>query len=350
MEYKTENDFELIPYMHFGEHHQMGNFVVDPTGKVLLISRQKLSDLFTQLNEAKRRKLLIVHDEAHELGSQGHRDRLAGEHARFPYRLGLTATSERNYDEVGNEFITQEIGEVMFEFPLDNAIERGVLCEFDYIPIEYALTEDDKNRIGKLRAWRARQEEEGNPMSDEEFAIALAKIYKTAEAKPSMFSEHLAEHRGGAGDLVKNTVVFVETMEYGDKILPIIENYTNRYKTYYSGADQLHLQEFADGVLDCLITCHRLSQGIDLPKLENVILFSSSKGKLETIQRMGRCLRIDPDNSQKRAQVVDFVRINPVVRENPTTDQKRREWLEALSETRRRTEQNTIKAYQNASG
>ena len=58
--------------------------------------------------------------------------------------------------------------------------------------------------------------------------------------------------------------------------------------------------EFAQGKLDCLITCHRLSQGIDIQGLKNVFLIASDRSKLETIQRIGRCLRKNPKDPDKK--------------------------------------------------
>ena len=65
--------------------------------------------------------------------------------------------------------------------------------------------------------------------------------------------------------------------------------------------------QFARGEIDCLITCHRISQGIDIRALQNVFLFASARAKLETIQRIGRCFCTDPANPDKRARVIDFV-------------------------------------------
>ena len=92
---------------------------------------------------------------------------------------------------------------------------------------------------------------------------------------------------------------------------------------------------FARGEFDCLITCHRISQGIDIQALENVILFASARNKLETIQRIGRCLRFDPKNPDKRARVIDFVR--PGTNEGGilNADQERYAWLMGLSKIRK---------------
>lgn len=316
---------------HFGAQHEMTDFALKPQGAIILISRGALPGLVQLLPESKRHKLLIIHDEVHGLGSPENRNKLTGQHQSFGYRLGLSATPEREYDEVGVAFIESEIGPVIYQFGLKEAIERGILCEFDYVPLEYALTQDDKDRLHNIYLKKAARERVGSPMSNEEIWTEIAKVYKTAEAKPYIFKQFLPQN----SDIRKSTIIFVETKEYGSRILPIIHKHTHLYRTYYGDDERLNLVEFADGNIDCLITCHRISQGIDIKNLKNVVLFSSARSKLETIQRIGRCLRYDPQNPAKRAKVIDFVRPQDPEDDIPNADQDRCDWLRQISRCRR---------------
>jgi len=69
----------------------------------------------------------------------------------------------------------------------------------------------------------------------------------------------------------------------------------------------------------------------------HIVLFSAARARLETIQRIGRCLRIDPTNPNKRAVVVDFIRTDKSDQEKdiPSADEERRAWLTQLAQTRR---------------
>ena len=74
-----------------------------------------------------------------------------------------------------------------------------------------------------------------------------------------------------------------------------------------------------------------LSEGIDIPSLENIFILASDSDRRETIQRIGRCLRIDKNNPNKRANVVDFIVHN---NEEPLKSEKERfEWLARISKT-----------------
>ena len=136
--------------------------------------------------------------------------------------------------------------------------------------------------------------------------------------------------------MLDRCIIFVETMEYGDEVLEIVHSRKPNFHTYYGGEDKRVLERFARGDLECLVTCHRLSEGIDIRSLKNVILFSSARARLETIQRIGRCLRVDPNDESKRSNIVDFIRSDVAIGpegETPT-DVARREWLEHLSAIR----------------
>ena len=67
--------------------------------------------------------------------------------------MGLSATPERAYDEEGNKFIEQEVGPVIFEFKLEDAIRKGILCEFDYTPLFYEYDDEDKQKRKAAYAW-----------------------------------------------------------------------------------------------------------------------------------------------------------------------------------------------------
>ena len=315
---------------HYRRFREVGSFVADPDASILLVSRDvahiALSDVDVELG----RYTLLIHDEVHRLGSPGNRARLEGLSNRVEYRLGLSATPERPYDDEGNSFIVQHIGPVIMDFGVEQAIARGILSPFNYYPLSYEATEDDRRRIRAVYAQRSAREAEGQPMSDAELWTKIASVYKTSSAKIPIFEEFI----GGHEDLLERCIIFADTMEFGRRVLDCVHQYRSSFHTYFTGEEKLTLQRFATGDLECLVTCHRLSEGIDIRSLSTVVLFSSEKGRLETIQRIGRCLRTDPAQPWKVANVVDFIRIQDDGRFS-TTDGDRQDWLMGLSTLRR---------------
>lgn len=320
-----------LVYKHFERHHELGEFALDPHHALLVVSREQLHKIIARLPDKAKAKMLIVHDEVHGLGTPSLVRNLARAHDSFNWKLGLSATPDRAYDAAGNAFIETALGKTLFKFPLEAAIQRGVLSEFDYLPLAYDLTDGDRERLAAVYAKKAARAHEGNPMRDEELWTEIAKVYKTAEMKPTVFADHLQSHP----EWLNRAIVFVETKEYGAQILTIVDRYTHRYRTYYAEDDRAHLVSFANGEIDCLITCHRISQGIDIRSLSTVVLFASARAKLETIQRIGRVLRTDPNDPGKRALVIDFVRPSAPGDTFLNADQERCAWLTELAKTRR---------------
>lgn len=318
-------------YRHFGDDHQGMTFALAPKNAVLVVSRNQLGKFLPMLKDRETARTLVVHDEVHGLGAPFNRSSLDGKHKRFGYVLGLSATPEREYDDDGTAFIEREIGPTVFTFGLEDAIKRGILCEFDYVPLPYQLTQGDRERLKLVYARQAAREKSGQPMSKEELWTELAKVYKTAELKPGVFAAYLATNPA----ILNGCILFVEEREYGERILPILHNAGVRYRTYYADDDRENLIMFGKGEIDCVITCHKISQGIDIRSLRSVVLFSSARARLETIQRVGRCLRTDPGNPDKRATVVDFILEADEDASGPTADEVRRDWLQGLSEIRR---------------
>ena len=149
-----------------------------------------------------------VDDEVDGLGSSGNTDNPGGWSNDIRFRLGLSATAEREDDQEGNKFIEEHIGPVIFEFDLKDAIKRGILTGFNYHPLSYNLTEDDKKRVSAVYARQKARAEEGNPMSTEEFAMAIALVYKTSPAKTPIFDEFIRTRQY----LLKRCIWFVETL------------------------------------------------------------------------------------------------------------------------------------------
>lgn len=314
------------------ERHRQGNeYALGSERALVVVSRSQLRRVLDRMPKGAKARTLIIHDEVHGLGMPSLQQELAGQHAAFGWRVGLSATPERTYDQAGNDFVRAELGPTVYEFPLERAISRGVLAEFDYLPLSYDLTAGDKARIQALYAKKAARLRAGNPMSNEEIWTEIARIYKTAEMKPEVYKAYLDEHP----ETLKRSIIFVETKEYGEQVLDIVDEHTNRYRTYYAEDDRDHLVEFARGGIDCLITCHRISQGIDIQSLNSVVLFASARARLETVQRIGRCLRLDPSRPEKRALVIDFVRPPQPGDTVPNADQDRAAWLTQLATTRR---------------
>jgi superfamily II DNA or RNA helicase len=315
-------------FRQFYKYSEGQTYLLQQRGSVLVVSRENLAAVIARITPADALKTMIIHDEIHGMGSPSMVKNLSGTHKNFKYKLGLSATPEREYDAAGSAFIESEVGPTIFTFGIEDAIKKGILVEFDYLPLPYDLSDSDRNRLKAVKAREAIRKKEGRPMSKEEIWRDLAYVYKTAENKPLTFKHYLYDHP----EAIKNSIIFVADREYGSRILEVISQISHNYRTYYAEDDQDNLIQFSDGKIDTLITCHKISQGIDIQKLKTVILVSSDRARLETIQRIGRCLRRDPTDPTKRALVIDFCMDNS---SEKSADAGRSEWLTGLSNIKR---------------
>jgi len=213
-------------------------------------------------------------------------------------------------------------------FELKDAIQKNILAPFNYYPLDYIASEEDKERIKSVYSLKARRQHDGNPMTKEEFWTKLAQVYKSSRVKQEVFNSFIKTRQ----DLLTRCIIFVDNKKYALEVLEYVHQYRSDFHTYLSGDDEETLKKFAKGELECLVACHRLSEGIDIQSLNTVILFSSDRARLETIQRVGRCLRTDPNNPDKIANVIDFIR------DDSKTDEDRKKWLEEISKIRPKEE------------
>lgn len=311
-------------YRHYDTFKERQQYIRNPENSILVISNENLPLVLKSISEAQGKKTLLVYDEVHRLGAPENVKALKGLSDHIRYVLGLSATPEREYDEEGNKFIQEHIGDTLMLFELKDAIQKNILAPFHYFTLDYEASEEDRANVKRVYAQKAQRAKDGNPMSNEEFWTKLAQVYKSSRVKQKVFNTFIKTRQ----DLLRRCIIFVDTREYALEVLDYVHQYRSDFHTYLSGDDEETLKKFAKGELECLVACHRLSEGIDIQSLNTVVLFSSDRAKLETIQRVGRCLRTDPNNPDKVANVIDFIR------EDSTTDEERKEWLEEVSKFR----------------
>jgi superfamily II DNA or RNA helicase len=319
------------------EYRELASFILSDGNAVFLVSRdaKRLPEAIDRLliqDSSAHDTTLLVFDEVHGLGAPALVRSLSGKISPFRYRLGLSATPERDYDEIGNNFIKAEVGSIIFKFTLENAIEKGILCEFDYIAFDYQLTKKEKRKKRSIISRYAAKKKHGEVFDENDMYRELAMVNKTSEAKLPFFTSFIKEHP----EILNRCLIFVETKEYGVLVQNLIIDRLPDFHTYYGEDDEENLSRFAKGEIACLITCKKISEGVDIKSVKHIVLFSSDRGKLVTTQRIGRCLRINPDDPTKKAKVLDFVCTGSDEDNSESqSDNERKEWLTNLSRVRR---------------
>jgi DNA phosphorothioation system restriction enzyme len=262
-------------------------------------------------------KTLIVGDEAHNLGSS----RLESSLPRnIGLRLALSATPERQYDELGTEALLNYFGSIIQpEFTLADAIKQGALVNYLYYPVFVELTASESWEYAQLTkriGWTLNK----NPsfLGNDTLTSLLTKrsrLIATAANKLTCLKELMTSRLNtshtlfycGDGNLDAETrqidaVTHLLGKELGYRV--------NTYTTDTSLEERERLRrQFELGELQGLVAIRCLDEGIDIPAIKTAIILASSSNPRQFIQRRGRILRPHPGKSQ--ATLFDTIVIPP---------------------------------------
>lgn len=297
------------------------------------------SNVFFELNQFPKNKLLLIADEAHNLGGGMMSNRLAS--IKYLRRIGLSATPERQFDDVGNKKIIDFFGcneDYTFEYSMAEAIDNGALCRYYYYPHIVKLTDDEmvnyvdlSKKIVKIMGF---QDVESQEVLKKLFLKRKRIIHKAAN-KLSVFQQIVQERMSKKGNL-KYTLVYVpegnkpddyeaDIFEHSDTIVSdsetehLIDDFTRivrdtdphvtvRQFTSESKDRDSMLKGFADGTIDVLTSMKCLDEGVDVPRSEFAIFCASTGNPRQFIQRRGRVLRTHKD---KRSAVIHDLIVVP---------------------------------------
>lgn len=280
---------------------------------------------FQKLIKNLKQPLLFIVDEAHNLGSKKLRNQLP-DFAEF--RLGLSATPERWYDEEGTEELYKYFGEPVFEYGLKKAIEEKHLTQYNYYPVLVPLTDEELEeylKISEKITYMMASEEhdiddENSPLN--KLLIKRARITANAQNKLDYLEQEIINH-----DLTQTTHnliycgdgrVDIETQEeeirqieaatrlLGNKLGMLNSSYVAETST--DKRENL-LKNFSEGEIQALVAIRCLDEGVDVPATRRAFILASSTNPRQFIQRRGRVLR--KHEGKKLAEIWDFIVIPP---------------------------------------
>ena len=133
-----------IELLQMAEKYRKPN---EPTQNFIIISTYASyarENVFSILNSFERAKVLFIADEAHNMGSPSILKRLGT--INYLRRIGLSATPERQFDEDTNKKLFRFFGaeeKFTFEYSMEEAIQKGVLCRYYYYPHLVELTDEE---------------------------------------------------------------------------------------------------------------------------------------------------------------------------------------------------------------
>jgi superfamily II DNA or RNA helicase len=249
---------------------------------------------------------LLIADEVHATGSGIFRRILRED---FAYRLGLSATPLRIYDEEGTEKVLEYFGGIVYEFGLEKAIETGVLCEYDYSVYVTSLDQAEHEKYRQLTAKIRRNfgiSDEDNQRVNQ-LLIQRARIIKAAGSKLAIIDRIVQDHPLQqaliyCADIVQATEISSRLARQGWRVA--------RYSSLESDRAEL-LERLAKGHLDALVAVKCLDEGVDIPGVSQGIILASDASPRQFIQRRGRILRAA--KGKEKATLIDVLVVPPLV-------------------------------------
>ena len=263
-------------------------------------------------------KTLLIGDEVHNLGSEGF---ITDPPDFFDYRLGLSATPIRQYDEEGTAQLFEFFGPIVFQFTLEQAIGR-CLVGYEYYVHPVELTEDEMDawytlteKIGQV-AWQYKDAE-----ADDEYLMKLLRdrraLLENAENKIAALEDVLTQREDF--DQLQHTLIYAS--DKAPQQLKDVNALLNRHGvlfhqlTYEETGDhkrtQQIIQSFQEGTLRVLTAKRVLDEGVNIPEIEKAFILASTTVERQWVQRRGRLLRTCRKTDKTHSEIHDFIALPP---------------------------------------
>ncbi|RJQ15767.1 DEAD/DEAH box helicase [Candidatus Woesearchaeota archaeon] len=301
------------------------------------------SDKFMNIISELKCPILLIGDEVHGMGST---DRMNGLLSQYTFKLGLSATPNRYFDDAGTQELFRFFKKVVYSFDLHRAITeidpatgQTFLCPYEYHPIfvELTITEMDKYiKISKeIAILYAKKKKTVKDEIQLEFKQRQrADIVKNAENKLPIFSDLIDTLK--LKKTIKHTLVYCSPQQIvniqniiREKGRIIQHKFTSdedatKKSSKFNGLTEREflLDNFDNGVYDVLVAIKCLDEGVDVPSTQTAILVSSTGNPKEYIQRRGRVLRRYP--GKDKAIIYDLIVIPDLGLDSELADYERK--------------------------
>jgi superfamily II DNA or RNA helicase len=205
--------------------------------------------------------------------------------------LGLTGTPpKRGYSEKGK--LLNEFCPVVYTFKADDAVENGILNDYQIIVHKISLSNDKTYKV-KMSGKEFMASEEQNYMywtrridvgSGNMHMLRVMRMKAMMEyPSKEKYTKKLMESIGN------RCIVFANTQAQADRLCD---------HSYHSNNpdSEDNLKMFKEGKVTKLSTVLQLNEGINIPNLKQGIIMHAYGNERKASQRIGRLLRLNPDD------------------------------------------------------
>lgn len=244
--------------------------------------------------------ILFIGDEVHNLGSE-HKQK--GLLPAYDYRIGLSATPERYYDEEGSQFLLRYFGGTIYQYSLGDAIPEH-LSGYNYYP---EIVEMEPAELSEYQSYTTKIVSTKNSENTDDEALSRllqdrARIIKSAEAK-------FKKLRKIVQTVDIDHMLIYTNHEQIDRVQELLTEegvVQHRFTSEESDEERANiLDAFARGEFDALVAMKCLDEGVDVPSTKQAVMMSNSKNPMQFVQRRGRVLRREAGTGP--AEIYDMI-------------------------------------------
>jgi superfamily II DNA or RNA helicase len=280
---------------------------------VRMITVSTYDSAYLQAEVLGNRFMFLIFDEVHHLASQSYMQ--IGELYIAPYRMGLTATYER--DDQRHTILPSIVGDLVYAANIEEMAGEH-LSPYTHEKIYVELTpEEQRLYYEEMRVFNDYLREKGIVLkSVEDFHRFImltgrdrrareallarnraVKVALNSEAKLNLLGKQLALHRN------EKTLVFTL---HNDLVYKISRRFLIPAVTYQTPKVERReiLENFRTGDYRAIVTSQVLDEGVDVPDASVGFMLSGTGSTREYVQRLGRLLR---KVQGKQARLVEIV-------------------------------------------
>lgn len=273
------------------------------------------------------RPVLLIADECHRYGAETFASALEG-----PYQatLGLSATPERSGDPGMAENVFPRLGPLVIEYGYEEALDDGVISEFDVSFVALELSHSERSRyealtekisLGLIEAMTNYPELEDSQylfldlqrLLEQTHDRRLGELFRLVSGRQELIQHTPARAKyvqwlANEGLPGEKGILFHTRIDDCEALAIMLRSSGVSAGVHHSGLTKEErrrvLTQFDRGGIRVLCSPRTLDEGIDVPDADFAVIVAGSTVTRQRVQRLGRVLRKTDDKSAARGYVL----------------------------------------------
>lgn len=203
--------------------------------------------------------------------------------------LGLTGTPpKRDYSEKGK--LVNEFCPVVFTFKVDDAVENGILNDYQIIVHQIQLSNDKVYEAKMFNKSYLTSETANYTYWSRRLDVGGGNVHMTRVMRMKAMMEYPSKERYTKKlmeSISTKCIVFANTQAQADKLC------SHSYHSKNTESEE-NLELFKAGKITKLSTVMQLNEGVNIPNLKQGIIMHAYGNERKAAQRIGRLCRLHP--------------------------------------------------------